>query len=42
VLFRSALKTEQELARLKLKEMSENIILGDVVSPIDIEWNAMK
>lgn len=35
-------KTKQQKAREKLKEMSKNIILGDVVSPIDVEWDAMK
>ena len=35
-------KTEQEKARQKLKEMSKNIVLGDVLSPIDVEWDAMK
>jgi prevent-host-death family protein len=35
-------KTEQEIARQKLKEMSKNIVLGDIISPIDVEWDALK
>jgi prevent-host-death family protein len=35
-------KTKHEKAREQLKEMSKNIKLGDIVSPIDVQWDAMK
>jgi prevent-host-death family protein len=32
----------REIAREKLKELRKNAVLGDIISPINIPWNAAK
>ena len=32
----------RETAREKLKELGKNAVLDDIISPIDMQWNALR
>ena len=32
----------RDIARNKLKELGENAVLGDIISPIDVQWEALQ
>jgi len=36
------IKNKKEIARKALKQLRKTAIVGDVVSPIEDEWNALK
>ena len=39
---KSPAQAKQEKARKKLKEISKTAYVGDVISPIDVEWDSLK